>query len=486
MTKASTLTNFLFGLLIFESTPTEVVNEVLSCLTALTEDNKPLAEQISKKEEWLNVLDKIKDSGDLKGVAACGVLHNIFITLQWYDHNTPMEGASDATLLPVLIKAMELPSTSNGLNGSPSTHSTPDQILQLALEITASIATSLQEALEHGSKHEKPFEGFEESVADIDAVDDKMEEDEQSDNDENEDEDEDDNEMTQEEMEADMDLVTRDDDTDDEGKQIEEVTLDRLVRIATPKILSLVSSTEEPAQGSALSALNNIAWTIGSIDFSTGHLRSLQKFWIGLAQKIWDEVVSPVLASNTADIEHASTITSLAWAVARSVRGNVNIKTEEQRKFMALYQASKGLNAEAGNNESGKSDDSPDAFQGLGVKCIGVLGSLAMDPAPIDLNREIGVFLITTLSSLPETPAADAVEALNQIFDIYADKEFAFDEPVFCGNGFLKHLEEIQPKAKKMAKSIDKRKFEELRARSDEAVLNLGRFIAYKRKERAQ
>ncbi len=114
-----------------------------------------------------------------------------------------------------------------------------------------------------------------------------------------------------------------------------------------------------------------------------------------------------------------------------------------------------------------------------------MLGSLALDPAPIELNREIGVFLLTTISSLPDTPPADVIEALNQIFDIYADKSFLFDEPVFWEGNFCKHLEEILPKVRKMTKAIDKRKFGELRLRADEAILNLGRFLVYKGKEKA-
>jgi hypothetical protein len=176
--------------------------------------------------------------------------------------------------------------------------------------------------------------------------------------------------------------------------------------------------------------LNNIAWTISSIDFSTGHLNSLKKFWSTLSQTIWDEIISPVLASNTADIELASSITSLAWAVSRS--GTVNIGAGEQRKFMALYQASMSLP---------KVDDE-DAFQSLGVKSIGVLGRLALDPAPIELNREVGVFLLTVLAAA-DAPVADVVEALNQIFDIYADKAYPFDE--VCLQDLLIHRLSLHP-----------------------------------------
>tara|TARA_R110002060_G_scaffold15552_2_gene21684 strand:- start:86 stop:1723 length:1638 start_codon:yes stop_codon:yes gene_type:complete len=476
----ATIITFLFGLLAF-STPSHIQNEVLACLTILTEDNHLLDQQIVEGD-WLKGLLRIKDAETIDSVAACGVLHNVFVTMKWFDHNTPVEGASDATLIPTLVKYMEHSRPQkNGTNGHSQT-SSPDQVLQLALEITASIATSLQEALEHGSKNEAEFEGFEESVnGDIEDLDIKdIDEDEEFKDEGSGDE------MNQDEIDAEMEMVLGDD-SDEEESSGEEATLGLLVRLVAPQLLSLARPTQDtndPVQEHALSALNNISWTISSIDFSTGHLRSLQKSWAITTQNIWNEIISPVLASNTADIELASSITSLAWAVARSVKGSIKIKPEEQRKFMALYQASKSLNG-ASDGQT-KAEDETDAFQGLGVKCIGVLGSLAMDPAPVELNREIGIFLLTTLSALPDVPAADTVEALNQLFDIYADKSYSFDEPVFWGDNFSKHLEDIQPKAKKLAKSIDKRKFGELRARADEAILNLGRFLVYKRKERKE
>ncbi|KAK6583800.1 hypothetical protein PZA11_003530 [Diplocarpon coronariae] len=475
----ATITNFLFGLLAFAGTPSQIENEVLSCLMALTEDNKLFDQQIVDKGDWLKGLIRIKDAGSINSVAACGVLHNVFVTMQWFDHNTPIEGVSDSMLIPTLVHYMEhAQPQSNGTNGYAKS-SIPDQVLQLALEITASIATSLQEALEHGSRNEKEFTGFDESVnGDIDEM--NLEKDAEAKEEGLGDE------MNQDEIDAEMHEVLGDGSDDEDASPSSEVTLDQLVRVAAPKLLSLAHPMKDSnslIQEHALSALNNVAWTISSIDFSTGHLNSLQKFWASLSQKIWNDIISPVLASNTADIELASSITSLAWAVSRSVKGAVVIKPEEPRKFMALYQASKGLNG-AKDGEP-KVEDESDAFQGLGVKCIGVLGSIALEPAPVELNREIGIFLLTVLSALPDVPAADTVEALNQIFDIYSDRGYSFDEPVYWGDNFSKHLEDIQPKARKLAKSIDKRKFGELRSRADEAVLNLGRFLTYKRKERA-
>lgn len=474
--------NFLFGLLNAASVPGELFTEALSCIASLTEDNKILTQQIVEREAWLKGLMQLREHGGPRAVAACAVLHNIFTALEWFDHNTPMDGASDAMLIPTLVQCMSQVQGEDSLSNG-SSHLNPDQILQTALEITASIATSLQEALEHGANHEKEFEGFDDKAEKSEKEDEVMADDINDDASGGEDEEEDDeeegeeeeDEMTMEEIEADMERVIGDgSDDEDDGEDIQP-TLNALIRIATPFILDLTKSSSEKIRTSAISALNNIAWSISSIDFSTASSR-LIKMWKPLAQQIWSEAITPVLASNTADIDLASSITSLAWAVARSVQGQLEIGNDEQKKFMALYLASKSLPPPTDS-------DAADAFQGLGVKCIGVLGRLALDPAPVALNREIGVFLLTVLAGLPETPVADAVQALDEIFDIYADKSYACDE-TFWSDGFYKHLEELKVKVSKAAKGVDKRKETELRSRADEAALNLQRFLSYKKKEK--
>jgi hypothetical protein len=485
LSKTPIIINFIFGLLGFESLPDDLFVDVLHCLATLTEDNELLTKQIVDHASWLKGLMQLRDLGGSKAVAACGVLHNIFSAMQWFDHNTPIEGTSDAILVPTLMQGVDEAQVKQELSNG-SSHTSPEQILRLALEITASIATSLQEALEHASHNEKEFEGFSD---DAEVSGEAMMEDDGSENDEEERDASASEDMNEEEIDADMKLVAGPDIEEEDGSTLSQPTLDALIRTATPTILAVArnSGSEDAVRASALSALNNISWTVSSIDF-TASPSSLSKLWAGFAQLIWSEIVSPVLASNTADIGLASSITSIAWALARSVQGKLKLGVEEHRKFMALYQASKSLTPATNGHQNGSlgkpEADNGDAFQGLGVKCIGVLGRLALHPAPTPLNREIGVFLLTVLSALPETPAADAVEALNQLFDIYADKAYIYDEPVFWGDGFYQHLEAIAPKARKMAKSIDKRKYTELRLRADEAVLNLGRFLTYKRREK--
>lgn len=478
ITKGSIITTFLFVLLGYDGIPGALFADVLSCLVTLTEDNASLAKSIVDHETWLNGLFQLRELGGPQAVASCGVLHNVFTAMRWFDHNTPVPGASDAALIPTLVDSIS--HNQEQQNGGAS----PDEVLQLALEIIASIATTLQEALEHASLNEREFEGFGDDQANDDSIiegDEDMMIEDGEEGDVDADEEDDDDELTRE-MEADMARVTGADDVEEEESQ-DQPTLFALVRSAVPSILQIIKSGKNTDQtrDNALSALSNISWTMSSIDFASSNT-ALYQNWSALAQRLWSEIVTPVLSSNTADIALASSITSLAWALARSVQGKLEIQPEEQRKFMALYQASKGLKVDSATQLP--DTNSKDAFQGLGVKCIGVLGRLALPPAPIALNRELGIFLLTTLAALPETSAAEAVEALDQIFDIYADKEYHFDAEVFVKDGFLKHLESILPKARTMAKTIDKRKDVELRARADEAVLNLDRFIKYKRNER--
>ncbi|KAI9736413.1 MAG: hypothetical protein M1818_006147 [Claussenomyces sp. TS43310] len=478
ITRRPSIIRFLFALLSYDFIPGELFEIALSCLAVLTEDNEDLAKQIVDHESWLKGLMQLQQVGKPGAVGACGVLHNIFSAMQWFDHNTPVEGASDAMLIPTLMECVSTYQRRlDHANGSAQ--SSPDQVLQLALEMTASIATSLQEALEHANQNEKEFEGFGDEKIDEDEM--MIEDGSDDEKGSGDGEEAADDEMDDDAIEADMAMVAGADDDDNDDMPGQQPTLEALISIAAPTILSLAKPSHDEAaergavRNSALSALNNISWTVSSVDFSSGK-SSIAKSWPPLAQRIWTEAVSPVLASNTADIALASSITSLGWAVARSVQGSVALQADEHRKFMALYQASKNL-------ETPASDSDDDAFQGLGVKCLGVLGRLALTPAPLALNREVGIFLLTVLAGLPATPAADAVEALNQVFDIYADREYDCDK-IYWDNDFQKHLEQVQPLARKMAKAIDKRKRPELRQRADEAVLNLDRFLKYKKGEK--
>lgn len=457
----------------------------------LCEDNDKLAQAISiAGNNTFETLLSLKDKPDGEGVLACATLQNIFASLETSRGvQIPIDG-DESILIPTLTKVIASYSADQPPAAGDS-WSEPAQYQQLALETLASIGTSLTAVMggpveasnAAGKKVAAPREqdgGDDENMDEIDddvrsqSGDEGMDEEREGDEEE-----EDDDEMTHEEMQADMDMVLGDDDDDNMDDDIP--VLQALRQKALPELIRIAASqpSSEVAmamQGHALSALNNIAWSLSLVDFAVKQNAGILAAWSPAATAIWEQVISPILASDTADLGLATQVTGLAWAVARALRGKTPLKADEQRKFMTLYQATKG------GAEQESPDDDP--FQSLGVKCIGVIGQLALDPCPVDMNRELGTFLVTVVSSLPQTPAAEAVEALNQLFDIYGEEEYAYDAAVFWANNFAKHLEVAVPKARAMAKSVNKKDQPELRLRADEAVMNLTRFLSYKAKHK--
>ncbi|KAK3990044.1 synchronized import protein 1 [Cladorrhinum sp. PSN332] len=502
-----TIIRLIFRLVATEIAPQEVYEEAFSCLTTLSEDNLQLGQAVINDQETqcYDVLLKLASGTGPKAVLACGVLHNVFSSLQWFDHSPGKDGASDAILIPGLVRALEqVTSTSLGSNGVSNSVG----ITQLAMEILASIGTDLREALEKGNRPQpKPpgagtaaeeWNGIEDDAdamdvdeesggaGEDDADEDGAEDEESEEEREEEDEEEDDDDIG--DLEEDMERVTGVDDFVEEGGLDELPTLGALIQQAIPQVVRLANlpiDNEESlaVRSHAISALNNISWTISCIEFAGGENDHIFEAWYPAAKKIWQKVISPILEADNADLELATQVTSLAWAVARSLNGKTPLSGNQHRKFMSLYHVSKSQQAQQQQPKEGEEQEDP--MQGLGVKCVGALGALARNPAPLDVNREIGVFLITLIDSADKDksiPPADVVEALNQIFDIYGDEEVECDKEVFWKDGFLKHLEEFLPKLKTLAKGIDKRAQTELRTRTDEAILNLERFVKYKKK----
>src|SRR5206468_802877 len=105
------------------------------------------------------------------------------------------------------------------------------------------------------------------------------------------------------------------------------------------------------------------------------------------------------------------------------------------------------------------------------VSCIQVLSQLALSQNQVQANKDIGTFLITIVNGLPDVDsgpsgaspavqspsAADVglhpevvIEALNAVYDVYADAEFDYDEEVFVKFGFLKYLKSFAPRVRSM------------------------------------
>ncbi|KAL7822984.1 hypothetical protein V8C26DRAFT_388252 [Trichoderma gracile] len=490
--KNSTITNALFTLITYtpqdEQDPiADIRGDAMACLMILSEDNADLAQKLTcaGSTACYEALVPLRNDVNGDGILACAILHNIYASLLGLKKVSPRtDVADDSDLVPTLTKAIAAyvpgQSVANG-----SSWSSPSEYQQLALETLASIGTSLVSAMGGPQSSSRKDLGAAAGA-------DKEEDGEDGDDDENmdevlsdkEDEDDgdrdndDDDDMDEDEIEADMDMVTGGDHGDENIDELP--TLKALIQLALPELIRI--ATIQPSddlalkmQGHALSALNNIAWSVSLFDLSDDSNAGIKRAWTPVSCALWQQIISPTLASDTADVDLATQITSLAWAVARVLHGETPLQPNEHRKFISLYQATKGAPARL---------DPEDPFQALGVKCIGVLGQLALHPCPTDLNREIGTFLITVIAGLLDTPVADAVEAFNQVFDIYGNEEYPYDAEVFWKGGFLKHLDGVVSKAKAMAKSINKSAQSELRHRADEVVMNLTRFLAYKKKHK--
>ncbi len=502
LSKISVIPSFLFGVLELSMAPDSVNEAAMLCLYSMIAEGWGLAEQLAERSDWLQHVSNLSNKSDVIGIAACGVIYEINAT--GVDAAIP-SGLSVLKLLDAQLDRHCLRATSDAEKLVTHARLVEDEKgLGLVLELIASIAADTQRGAESGLLFEDDgFEGFaddddmEQSLpGDVEGVGSRNVHDSYSN-------------ATSDGMDEDGDqgpLTGMAPSNADKGLsqppsslQGYETLQGFLTNSTTPKVLSLLracshlpsnSDTGRSSRGAfpskpfsstrdlLLQTLTSIAWTVTTATLLAG----LRLQWQTQAQDVWETVITPVLSSDTADIELASSITSLAWGVARSVSGRINLENDEHKKFMSLYQASVSLPREpVTEKDTNLHPDGPDAS--LGVKCIGVLGSLALCPDQIARNREIGAFLLAILNNLPQTPTEDAIEVLNQMFDVYADKEFDYDDPVFVQGGFLAYLQALQPKVQRMAKGVDKRKAPVQRGRADEAVVNLKRFIKYKMEE---
>ena len=239
---------------------------------------------------------------------------------------------------------------------------------------------------------------------------------------------------------------------------------DTLIQLALPfAIDETLEYYPEGLQGInllALDTLHNLAWSICGI---SDQRSSLSAKWTSMIPDLWQKYISRLPQYLTMEEEVADSVMSLLYALVKKVNGAVPIDIREVNALIKLYQSS--LNAD------------------LQIKIVGFLGCLAQCQGRVDINRSVGVFLITIVSSLPRSDTEVTVEALDAIFDIYGDKDYDYDEPVFRKGQFLRHLETSVPAVQKMLREINKKHSRSLWERAEDATNNLKNFIEYKRHE---
>lgn len=168
-------------------------------------------------------------------------------------------------------------------------------------------------------------------------------------------------------LRADMEMVVGDESNQESPGSAEGTVLHYLITSTGPVLLSIIKSETGgslPIHTRALGVLNNIAWTV---DATLSEGSGLWERWQKLGHEIWQNCVTPVLVANTADVELAEAVTGLAWAVSKSLNGNLDVSQGEHRAFVSLYHAA---NADE-----------------LRTKCVGVLGCLGLAQGRIDVNQ---------------------------------------------------------------------------------------------------
>ncbi|KAF9318150.1 hypothetical protein BG003_011710 [Podila horticola] len=355
------------------------------------------------------------------------------------------------------------------------------QTLQLSLELIANICTESVEGVDHEEEQEWKDEDDDEMEADDDDED-TMNEPVSEKKDDGLDE------NTLREMEQ-IAAASSETPLDLSGHTI----INILVNTVFPALIHLGTPTPLSFPEQTVPTPSTVAPLI-TTQLATTHLRAIEalnNFLLTMADSVpgkwWYK-------HRKADAEQCWT---WLFQQAGAVAGNgVQVGAEEKGQEMrgavldaivgCLWTLARGLDAEVpladfhipslmGAYTSTTSDS-------MRVKTVGCLGVIARRQGAIETNKAVGEFLMNLLKNSPSTDAC--VEALNAIYDIYADKDFDYDLPVYVQGNFNQELKGMIKMVKLMVRNIDRRKSRDLRNRADEAAMNLVEFVKYKENER--
>lgn len=220
----------------------------------------------------------------------------------------------------------------------------------------------------------------------------------------------------------------------------------------------------------ALYAMNNFCWLM-----LANH--KLPVAWFEHSNAGWDlvdAVVQKAPLQLASDLQKTTLL--IMWGISKAQ--GPQIKNKLRREFVDSLITTVGT-------IDHEDDDQVD----LKLAIMGFLASVAPQLEDIALIGVVGDFLLRTAESMVTPVNANCtrltIEALNLIYDLFGDKEYVYDQPVFVAQGYLPRLEALEPQTKVMFKKVDRNKFKQLKIEAEEAWVNLGRFIEYKHGEQA-
>ncbi|KAG0670872.1 hypothetical protein C6P45_001637 [Maudiozyma exigua] len=119
-------------------------------------------------------------------------------------------------------------------------------------------------------------------------------------------------------------------------------------------------------------------------------------------------------------------------------------------------------------------------------RCCALLATVASyQSQDVSVNQHIGSFLMQLLMG-KDTPVDVLIEVLGDMFEIYSDSDFSYDEPVFVNGNFLALLnDKVIPNVKDIFKMVDKNKNPAQKEKCTEMFSTLQSFIHYKTNERS-
>ncbi|EPX71010.1 uncharacterized protein SOCG_01231 [Schizosaccharomyces octosporus yFS286] len=213
-----------------------------------------------------------------------------------------------------------------------------------------------------------------------------------------------------------------------------------------------------------IECLNNVSWSCNGV---FNDISDSSKKWKMQATQLVQWLFQSIFAGlhNNSWPFSADTFTvscGLLWAAARAAPEVSNSITAEDITSLIHYASAHGsLDAQ--------------------VRIFGAFATLGRTDN-ISVNEIIGQTLFSCLSLSEPNPQL-TVEALNTIYDVYGDKSYPYDGPVFQQRNYLQTLAESLPKISQMVKRINRKSDGLLRFRAEEALENLDAFIEYKQSE---
>ncbi|CEP60418.1 Syo1p LALA0_S01e10440g [Lachancea lanzarotensis] len=245
-----------------------------------------------------------------------------------------------------------------------------------------------------------------------------------------------------------------------------------LIRSLTVSLPVVFQSLFDDFKVRVLIAWNNLLWLY----------LTLQINFLELPNEIWQTLWERLSANDeTEDKDLSLRLGKLGvtWALLKTVQVQESQAAYLERLQCDNVDFASSIIAQYNDIEGLEEEE----VQDLRQRCCGVLGCIAMLPGHVDLNRQIGQFLIEQMASGKSSPAT-LVDICDVLIDIYCDANFDYDEPVFVQGGFVRVLQEsVVPNLKQKFKFVDKNKDAELKEKCQTTLSTLERFISYKSTE---